>query len=74
MNPEELETSEPAEEMVYPRNDEDDADLSQALAITHEQVSDVYMAGTSDGITFVENGVAGQRPAKGRQGADKTNQ
>ncbi len=30
--------------------------LSQVMAITHEQVSDVYMAGSSDGVTFLEGG------------------
>lgn len=31
-------------------------ELSQALAETHEQVSDVYTAGTSNGIMFDEDG------------------
>ena len=71
MNPQEpdtsqiTDTSELAEAMFHPSNYEDDTDLSQALATTHEQVSDVYMAGTSDGITFLENGAVRKNSAHG---------
>ncbi|GMA50843.1 hypothetical protein GCM10025857_22000 [Alicyclobacillus contaminans] len=51
----------------FPNQDHDDAsELSDGLAVTREQVSDVYMAGTSDGILFAEGGVP-RKAAGGRE-------
>ena len=65
-------TSELADALFHPSNYEDDKDLSEALATTHEQVSDVYMAGTSDGITFLENGAVRENSMNRRQASDRT--
>ncbi len=74
MNPQQQDTSKSAEVMFHPSNYEDDVDLSQALAITHEQVNDVYMAGTSDGFTLLENGAVRKNPANGQQAPGGTHQ
>ena len=67
MTPKQLDAPKSAEVMFHPSNYEDDADLSEALAITHEQVNDVYMAGTSDGFTFLENGAVRKNLANEQQ-------
>lgn len=37
--------------------DENSAEAARGLAITQEQISDVYNAGTSDGILILEGGI-----------------
>jgi hypothetical protein len=42
-----------------------DSELSQGLAETHEQFSDAYFAGTSDGKVMLANGQVLQIPSGG---------
>lgn len=43
------------EKMFHSSDYDDESELSQALAVTHEQVSDTYTAGSSDGVVYREN-------------------
>lgn len=44
------------QKMFHPEDYQSNSELSQALSETHEQVSDVYSAGTIDGLEYRATG------------------